>query len=248
MPKLITECVDNTCYLCGCQAYFISYNSKKLRCVEKITQCPGFVKKAEETRQKNISKEKRRAHMKNMSEKGNTILKELHTNKDWLTAKGDKISKSIENRGGHIGENNPMYRKSHSSITKKKMSEKANKRDPECYLNATDTKIQRGLAIPKEQKTKWELYREQVLNYTNKNWQHCQDKINPLGLQRGKNYELDHKYSITEGFKHNVDPIIIGHYTNLELLTTEINRSKRIKCSITLAELTQLYNLSNSNS
>ena len=138
------------------------------------------------------------------------------------------------------GENNPMYGKTHSTITKKKLSEKANKRNPECYSTATDTKIQRGLAIPKEKKSEWELYREQVFNYTYKSWRHHQHKINPGGLHRGAEYELDHKFSITEGFKQNVDPKVIGHYTNLELLPKYVNRSKRIKCSITLEDLLQL--------
>jgi hypothetical protein len=239
MPKLTTTNVNNTCYLCNCQAHYISYNSKKMRCVEKITQCPGFVKKAEASRQKNMSKEQRCAHMKKMSERGNTVLRELHTDQDWLATKRHNISKAVHKRGGHAGQSNPMFGKNHSAETKKILSERANNRNPECYLDATETKIARGLAIPKEQKTEWELYREQVLNYTYKSWKHHQNKINPLGLERGGKFELDHKFSITEGFKQNVDPQVIGHYSNLELLPKDDNRSKRIKCSITLEELIQ---------
>lgn len=237
MPKLTTDSVNYTCYLCGCQAHYISYNSKKMRCVEKITQCPGFIKKAEESRQRNMSKEQRRTHMKKMSNKGNAILKELHADQTWLTNKSNSISEAVQRRGGHAGENNPMFGKSHSLETKQILSNRANNRNSDCYLNATKTKIARGLAIPKEQKTKWELYREQVLAYTYKSWKHYQHKINPLGLVRGSEYELDHKFSITEGFKQNVDPEIIGHYSNLELLPKADNRSKRINCSITLEEL-----------
>jgi len=240
MPKLTTNDVNYTCYLCGCQAHYISYNSKKMRCVEKITQCRGFVEKAEASRQRNMSKEERRAHMKKMSDKGNKSLSGLHKDSKWLAHKSEKISEAISKRGGHANENNPMYGKTHSTITKKKLSEKANKRNPECYSTATDTKIQRGLAIPKEKKSEWELYREQVFNYTYKSWRHHQHKINPGGLHRGAEYELDHKFSITEGFKQNVDPKVIGHYTNLELLPKYVNRSKRIKCSITLEDLLQL--------
>lgn len=242
MPKLTTVDVNNTCYLCGCQAHYISYNSKKMRCTEKVTQCPGFVEKAEALRQKNMSKEQRRAHMKKMSDKGNAVLKELHTDQTWLANKGNRISEAIQQRGGHAGKSNPMFGKNHSTETKQMLSKKANSRNPECYLDATETKIARGLAIPKEQKTEWELYREQVLNHTYKSWKHHQNKINPIGLERGSKYELDHKFSITEGFKQNVDPEIIGHYTNLELLPKDDNRSKRIKCSITLEELIQLQN------
>ena len=61
-----------------------------------------------------------------------------------------------------------------------------------------------------------------------------------LNLERGADYELDHKFSITEGFKQNVSPEIIGHYANLELLPKFDNRSKRIRCSIALTELNEL--------
>ena len=84
MPKLTTNNVNYTCFLCGCQAFYISCNSKKMRCVEKITQCPGFVKKAEESRQRSMTTKERRIHMKKMSERGNAVLKELHTYSDWV--------------------------------------------------------------------------------------------------------------------------------------------------------------------
>ena len=237
MPKLTTANVNYTCYLCGCQAFYISYNSKKIRCVEKITQCPGFIKKAQATRDSNTTPDQRRAHMKRMSEKGNAVLKVKHSDSEWLTTKGSRISEAIANRGGHSGKNNPMYNKTHSNDTKQKQSAKAIKRNPVCYVEATNTKIKNGIAISKELKTEWGLYREQVLNHTYKSWAHYQNKINPQNLERGYKFELDHKFSITEGFKQNIAPEIIGHYTNLELLPKFDNRSKHISCSITLDEL-----------
>ena len=243
MPKLTNVNADNTCYLCGSQAFYISFNSKKMRCVEKITQCPGFIEKAETSRQKNITMEERISHMKLMSQRGNNTLKKLHADADWVAEKGRKISNSVKLRGGHYGSNNPMYGKNHTQETKETLSEKANKRDPICYSKATDTKISRRIAISKEQKTNWELYREQVLNYTYISWKNYKDVINPNGFKRGKDYELDHKFSITEGFKQKVNPSIIGHFSNLELISKDQNRSKRIKCSITLEELLKAYNL-----
>lgn len=237
MPKLTTVDLNNTCYLCGNQAFYISYNSKKMRCVEKITQCPGFIKKAEESRQRNMSPDERHTHMKKMSDRGNKTLKDLHQNEEWLATKRSRISDAIASRGGHAKENNPMFGKVHSNETKEKMSNRAKQRNSSCYLDATNTKIAQGFAIPKEQKTSWENYRDQVFNYTRKSWQEHQDKINPQNFKRGKEYELDHKFSITEGFKQGVDPEIIGHFSNLELLPKNVNRSKRIKCSITLEEL-----------
>ena len=237
MPKLTSVTVNNTCYLCGCQAFYISYNSKKMRCVEKITQCPGFIANAKATRNTNTTPEQRMAHMKKMSNRGNAKLRELHQDKIWLITKGTNISKSVKARGGHSGKNNPMYGKNHANETKQKQSIKANQRNPLCYVQATNTKISKGISIPKEQKSEWELYREQVLNHTYQSWKHHQNKINPNQLARGQEFELDHKFSITEGFKQGVAPEIIGHFVNLELLPKNDNRSKRIKCSITLTML-----------
>ena len=94
MPKLTTITPNNTCFLCGGQAHFISFNSKQMRCVEKITQCPGHAKKAEASRQKNMTKEQRRAHMKMMSDRGNNKLAELHKDEQWRRTKGKNVSKA----------------------------------------------------------------------------------------------------------------------------------------------------------
>lgn len=59
--------------------------------------------------------------------------------------------------------------------------------------------------------------------------------LNLRGLEHG--YDLDHKYSIIEGFKNNITPEIIGHWKNLEVLKSENNRSKWRECSITLVKL-----------
>lgn len=50
-------------------------------------------------------------------------------------------------------------------------------------------------------------------------------------------FNLDHKYSIIEGFKNNVDPKIIGHIANLEMIPWRENVSKQGECSISLNQL-----------
>lgn len=50
-------------------------------------------------------------------------------------------------------------------------------------------------------------------------------------------YQLDHKYSISEGFNNNILPEIIGGIKNLEFIPWEENVKKRTKCSITINEL-----------
>lgn len=89
----------------------------------------------------------------------------------------------------------------------------------------------------------FKLYRKRVIYYTNK------QKIETLPFydKRGKTgsigaYQLDHKFSILEGFKLGVEPKIIGNINNLEFISWEDNNKKSSKCSITLEELFLNYN------
>ena len=61
------------------------------------------------------------------------------------------------------------------------------------------------------------------------------DKRGKMG-QEGA-YQIDHKYSIIEGFKNKISPLIIGHFCNLEMLSWEENLKKQGNCSITIVEL-----------
>lgn len=65
------------------------------------------------------------------------------------------------------------------------------------------------------------------------------DKRGPSGISGA--YHLDHKYSIAEGFKNNIDPEIIGNIINLEMISWEENLFKNQKCSITKRELLTIY-------
>jgi hypothetical protein len=81
-------------------------------------------------------------------------------------------------------------------------------------------------------------YKRLVINETNK------QPIDLLSYYkfRGLNgvdgaYQLDHKFSIYEGFKQNINPKLIGGINNLEFLPWEENVKKGVNCSITLNEL-----------
>ena len=50
-------------------------------------------------------------------------------------------------------------------------------------------------------------------------------------------YQLDHKFSILEGFKNGINPEIIGNINNLEFIPWEDNVKKSSRCSITLESL-----------
>jgi hypothetical protein len=55
-------------------------------------------------------------------------------------------------------------------------------------------------------------------------------------------YNLDHKYSINQGFLNEVHPKIIGSIYNLEFIPMPQNASKRDRCSISLEQLLQEFN------
>ena len=192
MPKILNPTLDYKCFLCESQANYISFNSKKLRCTEKITQCPGFILKAEESRSTNMSKLDRRNHMKLMSNKGNAKLKTLHKDSKWRNNKGANIS---------------------------------------------NAKVKNGSAIDPSKKSDWQLYEDTVDRITRSSWIYNNVLINPTGLIRGKDYELDHKYSKQQGFINGIPAEYIGHYTNLHLVQQSINRQKYNTCSITKEEL-----------
>jgi hypothetical protein len=56
---------------------------------------------------------------------------------------------------------------------------------------------------------------------------------NPNGVSR------DHMFSISEGFKQNVDPYLISHPANCRLMQHGENFKKKAECYITLKELEQ---------
>lgn len=58
----------------------------------------------------------------------------------------------------------------------------------------------------------------------------------------GDSYQLDHKYSIIEGFKNNISPEVIGHICNLEMIPWKQNQQKQGKCSHTIEELVNKIN------
>jgi len=78
--------------------------------------------------------------------------------------------------------------------------------------------------------------------YSNKVWRLTTQTIKNHHIKniesRGRNkYHLDHKYSIYEGFKNNINPDLLSHYKNLQMIPERKNIQKGSNCSITLKEL-----------
>lgn len=86
-----------------------------------------------------------------------------------------------------------------------------------------------------------EKYYIEVKLETNKNWYKYFHIINPNKIQRSRDWHLDHIYSISEGFKNNIPPEIIGHWTNLRLIPKIANSSKGAECHKTKEQLYEDY-------
>lgn len=63
-----------------------------------------------------------------------------------------------------------------------------------------------------------------------------------------KTFHVDHIYSIMDGFKNKVSPLIVSHPANLRILEAKKNSSKGAKSEITLAELLGKIDECNQNS
>jgi hypothetical protein len=170
---------------------------------------------------------------------------------------------SLAKQGG----NNPMYGVNHSDVAKEKisqagfgkigywsgktMSKESNqkrsqsqsgrKMKPESVQKMIQTKIKKGIFWKSDDPFYFEFkkYRRKVYYWTSKNNLPTLENY----YRRGRfDFHLDHKYSITEGFRNGVPPKIIGSIHNLQFIPYTENVSKGIKCSITLEELYALFN------
>lgn len=114
--------------------------------------------------------------------------------------------------------------------------------NPEIRVNkGIKTKIERGWVIPDEFLSDYQIYRKKVKRLTETTYKTYKNIINPNNLERvtnGKNgFQLDHKYSIIEGFLNNVEPEIISHHRNLQMIEWGSNRAKSKRCDIDLEQL-----------
>jgi len=77
---------------------------------------------------------------------------------------------------------------------------------------------------------------------TSRTYRKFKNVINPNNLKRSRNcFQLDHKFSIVQGFIDNVDIEIMSSVPNLEMLSAHDNNSKNKKCSISKDRLIDEY-------
>ena len=88
------------------------------------------------------------------------------------------------------------------------------------------------------QLAEYQRYYRKVQKSTNLNIKYKSDKIPNMKLRgREYGYDLDHKFSIFDGFNNDIDPKVIGHWKNLEVIKISDNRIKSRNSSISLEEI-----------
>lgn len=102
---------------------------------------------------------------------------------------------------------------------------------------------QKGNNTPerKNKKNRYKIYEQKVRIYTEIEVKKYLDKIENMNL-RGLLYHLDHKYSIYDGFKNNIDPKIISCWRNLQIISKDDNLIKKSKSCIKLEQLIEETN------
>jgi len=121
---------------------------------------------------------------------------------------------------------------------------------PLCGIaRAVETRISNGYALSPDVRTDYNLFEHRVNRITEYNYRKHAHLINPNNYPRSRvtGWHLDHKFSKKQGFIEGIPPEIIGHWTNLQMLTDFCNRSKQSKCSITKDELMTRYTNTKTN-
>jgi hypothetical protein len=106
---------------------------------------------------------------------------------------------------------------------------------PNARKKVSEKRISNG-ATPMHLRSLRRLYYDAVWQATEESWKSQFDKINPNRLNRSKN-ALDHIYSIQQGFRDNIPPYVIGHWSNLRVISLSENSQKGMRCDKTKEQL-----------
>jgi len=107
------------------------------------------------------------------------------------------------------------------------------------------TLIRLGKWLGDDQIPLFQVYQRKVSHFTNKS---IKKKFTSEDLSKtGRSgvvgaLQIDHIFSVKEGFLNNILPQIIGHENNLRLIPWYENDKKKSKCDITLDQLFELTN------
>jgi len=176
------------------------------------------------------------------------IISASTTDNHWRKKNPEKSKQANKkfSEGFHLGNHKPWEERNRDYVSsiaaaKKTWLEKYGVDNPSKHPKikqqlSTITKKRYGLNSENTELSK--LYYNAVKLETNNSWYKNFYKINGEGSnRRSKDMHLDHIYSIREGFKNNIPAYIIGHWTNLRLISKVENSSKGSVCHKTSDQL-----------
>lgn len=110
--------------------------------------------------------------------------------------------------------------------------------NPAIMKRIYETKVQKGLFKTKEDRSAYKNYSNEVYRITYTHPIHSLDHFEKRGKAGVDGaYQIDHQFSIYDGFRMKVCPTIVGHIQNLKMLPVSENRQKWHRSAITLEDL-----------
>jgi hypothetical protein len=104
--------------------------------------------------------------------------------------------------------------------------------------------ISQGLRYSENDLTLRKEYYREVHKLTNRTIKKYNDFLfNNVYLLDNIDYHIDHIYSISQGFKNNIQPEIISSIINLQILPKSVNMKKQDECWITKEQLLENYQI-----
>jgi len=207
------------------------FNYKCKSCVDKNHNLESFSKK------QLITKTKNKSRPKDIIKREGTLGFIGKNQKSGSKIRAKMNETKIKNNSfGHKNSNSYFIRMKNWEL-------KSEEELKEIYMKGYNTKIINGTLSNNGKKrifnNFYDMYKAKVWHFTNKNKLESIKNIEKRGRIGLKNnpFHLDHKYSISEGFKNNIPAHIIGSIYNLEMIPALENCSKQDKCSILLEDL-----------
>ena len=162
-----------------------------------------------------------------IDENGNSISKK----------NAEKAKQTILKNGGYSKQSKKMAKTRNKKLANGLTSYQQAARSKTFQSNRRKTMEELNRWVPKEYVKDFQLYRREVKKITQR-----QNLTSLNGYKkRSREYHLDHKFSIFEGFKRNILPYIISDISNLRIITREENVIKGYSCSVTEEELFQAF-------
>ena len=114
-------------------------------------------------------------------------------------------------------------------------------KDHNFRLHVRKTNIASGKWICDSKKSDFKLYSHLCRKYTKNNNLNELKNFHLRGAVEKNGYHLDHIFSISEGFKNNISPWIVGSLINLRMIPAKENIAKNAKSDISIEELFYKY-------